>query len=333
MTPQALLERLLAHEHLSDEEAHGLMDVLLDEAVPQAVKGGLLVALRAKGETADEVRGLTLGMRANALAVDISGDGLVDTCGTGGDGHHSFNVSTATALLLAAGGIPIVKHGNRSVSSKCGSADVLETLGVPLYADPQAAAAAFHEHGFTFLFAPVFHPAMKAVVPTRRALKIRTVFNILGPLSNPAAPQYQLVGAYAPEVARLMAETLSGLPITRAFVVHGEGGWDEATPCGTFLLLDVTPGNVEEHTIDPLDYGVPRCTEADLAGSDAAGNAQLLRDLFEGEHSARRHAVLLNTALTLQLLGHHRAPRDAYAAAAAIIDDGRAAGFLARLTG
>lgn len=332
MSARDLLEKLLAGGDLSGAEAEQMMGILLDGEQPEAVKAGLLVALRAKGETAEEVRGLALGMRAAARPVSIAGEELVDTCGTGGDGHHSFNISTAAALLLAAGGVKVVKHGNRSVSSQCGSADVLEALGLPMHADAAHAEAAFAAHGFTFLFAPVFHPAMKAVAPVRRALKVRTVFNVLGPLSNPAHVRYQLIGAFDPDVARLMAETVSGLPIERAFVVHGDGGWDEATPCGPFLLYDVTPGKVRAFEADPAEYGLTRRAPEELAGSDASGNAAMLRALFAGERSARRDAVLLNAALVLQLLGRHPAPRDAIAAAAAIIDDGRAAAFLDRLT-
>ena len=282
MLARDLLELLLDGTDLHRGQASTLMDVLLDPEVSETVKGGLLVALRAKGETPEEVRGLVMGMRAAAVPfpMDVK-DEWVDTCGTGGDGHHSFNVSTATALLLAAAGETVVKHGNRSVSSSCGSADILEAVGVPLHDEPDQAAALLKRTGFTFLFAPSFHPTMRSVVPVRRALKVRTVFNILGPLSNPAQPRHQLVGAYSAEAAALMAETLSGLPITRCFVVHGEGGWDEATPCGTFELFDVTPGHVRRYTADPVEYGIARCTAQDLAGGDAEHNARLLRSLFE----------------------------------------------------
>lgn len=334
MSARDLLDLLLDGQNLSADQAAALMDVFLDPEVSDVVKGGLLVALRAKGETAEEVRGLALGMRAAARPLPMpKDDDWVDTCGTGGDGHHSFNVSTATALLLAASGEKVVKHGNRSVSSKCGSADVLEAVGVPLDADPEAAAALLARTGFTFLFAPSFHPSMRSVVPTRRALKVRTVFNMLGPLSNPAQPKYQLVGAWSVEAAALMADTLSGLDIERCFVVHGEGGWDEATPCGTFELFDVTPGRVRRYTADPREYGIERCQPEDLAGGDAAHNAGMLRRLFAGERSAVRDAVLLNAALVFQLMGRAAEPREAIARAAAVIDDGRAERFLAELAG
>lgn len=328
-----LLDALLSRQDLSEPDAGRLFDVLVDETAPEALKAGLLVALRAKGETPDEIRGLALRMRAMAkpLPTDTSGV-VVDTCGTGGDGAHSFNVSTATALVLAAAGIRVAKHGNRSVSSKCGSADVLEAAGVTLFADPADAARQLDDTGFTFLFAPSFHPAMKAVAPVRRALKARTVMNILGPLTNPARPAYQLVGAYDVDVARLMAETLSGMPIERCFVVHGAKGWDEATTFGPFHLFDVTPGRVRAFEVDPSEYGLPPHAPEALAGADAAGNAAMLRDVLDGEKGARRDAVLLNAALVLQLIGAHPAPKDAVAAAAAVIDDGRARALFERLT-
>lgn len=333
MDPRALLERLLAGEHLRQDEAAALMAVLIDPEVDATMKAGLLVALRAKGETPEEVRGLALAMRDAAHALPGERAALVDTCGTGGDGSHSFNVSTATALLAAAAGVPVVKHGNRSVSSKCGSADVLEALGLALPADPTGAAAVLDTHGFTFLFAPSFHPAMAAVVPVRRALRVRTVFNILGPLTNPARPAFQLVGAFSEPVAALMAETLSGLPIERAFVVHGAPHWDEATPIGPFVRFDVRPGQVTRETIDPLTWGIPRCAPEDLAGGDALHNARLLRAVFGGVHGPLRDAVVLNTALVLLLVGRTEDPAEAVALATAVLDDGRAAAFLERLAG
>ncbi len=334
MEPRAALEHLLAGAHLSQDEAGALMGALIDPGVEPAMKAAILVALRAKGETADEVRGLALAMRdaAHRLPHTLSVP-LVDTCGTGGDGSHSFNVSTATALLVAAGGVPVAKHGNRSVSSQCGSADVLEALGFTMPADPRAAADALHAHGFTFLFAPAFHPAMAAVVPVRRALKVRTVFNVLGPLTNPARPAFQLVGAFSEPVAALMAETLAGLPIARAFVVHGAPHWDEATPIGPFVRFDVSEGRVKREEIDPLRYGIARCTAEDLAGGDVELNARLLREVFAGARGPLRDAVVLNAALVFELIGRASEPEEAVALASAPLDDGRAAAFLDRLAG
>ncbi len=295
--------------------------------------GALLAGLRAKGETADEIRGFARAMRDLAVHPEIpEGQPTVDTVGTGGDGSGSLNLSTGTGLLAAAAGARVVKHGNRSVSSRSGSADMLECLGMPLPLHEKEAVACLEATGFTFLFAPAYHPAMKAVVPVRAALSVRTVFNMLGPLTNPAATPYQLIGAWSPAAAKLMAETLAGLPIERAFVVHGEPGWDEATPVGDFLLYDVRPGRVEETHRTPEDYGLPRCAPGDLAGADAAHNAAELKRVFSGEDTGpHRHALLMGTSLVLEVTGEAGDPRQGVEAAADAIDSGRAAATLARL--
>lgn len=326
------LDALVAGRDLSQEKAGDLLRALTDPAAPDALKGAVLIALRLKGETADEVRGMALAMREMALPVVRSGV-IVDTCGTGGDGSDSVNVSTAAALVLAAFGVPVAKHGNRSVSSRSGSADVLEALGVPVPQDPTAALAQLHAHGFAFLFAPRFHPAMASVAPVRRALKQRTVFNLLGPICNPARPTHQLVGAFSPDAARLIAEALAGVPGTVATVVHGEGGWDEATPIGPFMRWRVRDGAVTADTVDPHDaYGVPRCHATDLAGGSAADNAAILTRVFAGERGPVRDAVLLNAALVIELLGYAQG-HAAVVAAGAAIDTGRVTNLLQRLRG
>jgi anthranilate phosphoribosyltransferase len=253
-----------------------------------------------------------------------AGSPIVDTVGTGGDGSGSLNLSTGAALVVAACGQRVVKHGNRAVSSRCGSADVLEALGTPVGLDEEEAGECLQQTGFTFLFAPYYHPAMKALAPVRRALGVRTVFNLLGPITNPAEPRFQLVGAYSPAAAQLLAETIAGLPIERAFVVHGEPGWDEATPVGTFLLYDVRPGQVTREVRDPADYGLPRCGATQLTGGDAAENSRRLRQVFAGERGAHRDAVVLGASLVLELMGAVGAPREVAAVAEAAIDDGRA---------
>lgn len=300
-----MLERLLKRENLSESEAAGLMRALTDENLPPAVSAAMLVALRAKGETADEVRGFAGAMRALAVRPEVpAGLAAADSVGTGGDASGSLNLSTGTALLAAACGIPMIKHGNRSVSSKSGSADVLEALGVPLPGDPAAAMQCLEACNFTFLFAPYFHPAMKAVAPVRASLGVRTVFNILGPLSNPAEPPFHLVGAFDIPTAKLMADTLAGMNIERAFVVHGEPGWDEATPAGSFVRFDVTPGRVVEEWRNPADCGLPTCAPADLAGGDAAANARALEAVLAGEDTgAHRDALVLGAGLLLELTG------------------------------
>jgi anthranilate phosphoribosyltransferase len=244
-----------------------------------------------------------------------------------------LNLSTGTGLLAAAAGSRVVKHGNRSISSRSGSADMLECLGMPLPLHEQQAIDCLEATNFTFLFAPAYHPAMKAVVPIRSALSVRTVFNVLGPLTNPAAPPFQLIGAYSNDAAKLMAETLSGMPLERAFVVHGEPGWDEATPAGDFYLYDVTPGDVTELRRSPEDYGLQRCAPDDLEGGDAEYNANELIKVFTGvDKGAHRDALLMGTSLVLEVQGLAADARDGVSQAAAAIDDGRAEAFLASLS-
>jgi anthranilate phosphoribosyltransferase len=325
-----VLDRVLNGESLSEAEAADLMRDLAGGGLEPALAGALLAGLRAKGETADEIRGFATAMRDLALHPAIpDGPPTVDTVGTGGDGSGSLNLSTGTGLLAAAAGARVVKHGNRSVSSKSGSADMLECLGMPMPLDEQASVDCLDALNFTFLFAPAYHPAMKAIMPVRGALGVRTVFNILGPLANPAAPPYMLVGAFSQEMAKLMAETLSGMPVERAFVVHGEPGWDEATPAGRFVLYDVRPGSVDEQTRTPEDYGLKRCSPDDLRGGDAAHNAAELARVMTGEdQGAHRDALVMGTSLVLEVTGIARDLQAGVAAATAAIDDGRAAAFL-----
>jgi len=328
-----LLDKLLDGESLAEDQAYELMHKLAEGELPSALAGALLAGLRAKGETADEIRGFATAMRELAVHPEIpEGAPTVDTVGTGGDGSGSLNLSTGTGLLAAACGSRVVKHGNRSVSSRSGSADMLECLGMPLPLHEAAAVNCLQATNFTFLFAPAYHPAMKAVVPIRGALSVRTVFNVLGPLTNPAAPPYQLIGAYSKEAAKLMAETLSGMPLERAFVVHGEPGWDEATPAGDFVLYDVRPGSVVEEIRSPGDYGLKVCTPEALQGGDAEHNARELTRVFTGEDKgAHRDALLMGTSLVLEVQGVAKDPVDGLAQAAAAIDDGRAASFLSDL--
>ena len=328
-----LLDRLLDGKNLGEAQAFDLMHKLAQGELPEAMAGALLAGLRAKGETADEIRGFATAMRELAVHPQIPpGAPTVDTVGTGGDGSRSLNLSTGTGLLAAACGARVVKHGNRSVSSRSGSADMLECLGMPLPLHEKEAVACLEATNFTFLFAPAYHPAMKAVVPIRGALSVRTVFNILGPLTNPAAPPYQLIGAYSKKAARLMAETLAGMPIDRAFVVHGKPGWDEATPAGNFWLFDVRPGVAARTKRSPEDYGLERCAPEDLAGGDADHNARELVRVFTGEDKGpHRDALLMGTSLVLEVQGMAADARDGVAQAATAIDDGRAAAFLDKL--
>ncbi len=330
---RSTLERLLEGRHLAEAEADDLLVAMTDPQVPPALAGALLVALRRNGVCAEEVRGFARAMRRLARRPQLSsGAPLVDVVGTGGDASGSLNLSTGTALLAAACGVRIAKHGNRAVSSRAGSADLLAQLGLPLPLDEVAAGRCLDATGFTFLFAPHYHPALKAIAPVRGALGIRTVFNLLGPLSNPAEPPYHLIGAYDLEAAQLMAEALAGMQIERAFVVHGEPGWDEPTPVGPFTVFDVKPGTVGRAVRDAAAFGLPACQAHELAGGDVAVNAQAIRDVFAGrERGAHRAALLLGVALVLELIGREHDPRRGVACAAQAIDSGRASALLAKL--
>jgi anthranilate phosphoribosyltransferase len=332
------LERVLEREALTEHEAGETLRALTDPALPPPLAGALLAALRSKGVTADELRGFARAMRelARRPIIDPALQArAIDIVGTGGDASGSVNISTGTSLLVAACGLPVIKHGNRSISSRSGSADVLEQLGLPLPLDEARAGACLTATGFTFLFAPHYHPAMKAIGPVRQALGVRTLFNVLGPLTNPAAPPYMLVGAYSEPMAELMADALAGLPgVRRAFVVHGAGGWDEPTPIGPFTLFEVAggadpAGAVRRSVRTPADYGLATCTPQDLAGGDAMANAVALRAVLEGrDRGAHRDALCMGAALALEVAGIAISPTDGMARAATAIDDGRAAAVL-----
>jgi anthranilate phosphoribosyltransferase len=320
------LEGLLQHRNLSESEADDLLMQLIDPAGSQAMAGAILAALRSKGVVADEVRGFARGMRRLALRPNLPANlPAVDIVGTGGDASGSLNISTGTALLTAACGVPVVKHGNRSVSSRAGSADVLEALGLRIPLDQQAAADCLAAANFTFLFAPYYHSAMKAVGPVRAALGVRTIFNILGPLTNPGQPPFHLIGAFSLDVAKLIAQTLAGLAAERSFVVHGAEGWDEPTPIGPFTVFDVRPGQVEVQERHPADYGLDTCTPDGLAGGDAIHNARALVAVLRGEdRGPHRDCLLLGAALALEVVGKVRSPREGVERAASAIDSGAA---------
>jgi anthranilate phosphoribosyltransferase len=335
--PRALLERLLERSSLSEQEAAGLLGTLTDPALPPALAGALLAALRAKGVTAQELRGFARGMRGMARRPELPPmTDSVDIVGTGGDRSGSFNLSTGAALLAAACGVPVYKHGNRSISSLAGSADVLEALGLPLPLDEQAAGRCFAALGFTFLFAPYYHAATRSIGPVRAALGVRTVFNILGPLSNPAEPPFLVLGAFDAATAELMAQALGGTHVRRAFVIHGAEGWDEPTPVGEFTLFDVGAAGVRQERRSPQHYGLPTCTSQDLTGGDAAYNARELRRVLCGERSPagsdpHRDALLLGAALALEVSGREATPLAAIARARAAISSGAARDLLDRL--
>jgi anthranilate phosphoribosyltransferase len=333
--PREFLLQLLERGDLTQAQAGELLTQLADPALPAPLAGALLAALSAKGVVAAEVRGFAQAMRRLARRPDLPPElRAIDIVGTGGDASGSLNISTGTALLSAACGLRVIKHGNRSVSSRCGSADVLQALGLAIPLDATAAAECFAATRFTYLFAPHYHPATAGVAAVRTALGVRTVFNILGPLVNPAQPPWHLVGAFSPQVAHLMADTFAGLPIERTFVIHGAQGWDEPTPIGPFTVYDVRPGRVEVGVRSASDYGLKSCTAAELAGGDAAHNAAALRRVLEGaERGAHRDCLLLGTALALEIAGISTDPREGIARAAAAIDQGMAQRLLAALPG
>jgi len=328
---QEALARLLDGHDLSRADARAVMnEVMAGDATPAQI-GGLLVALRLKGETVDEIAGFAEAIREHVLPVRPQRQDLVDTAGTGGDGASTINISTAAALVAAAAGAAVAKHGNRAVSSSSGSADVLEALGFRLELPPARIERSVDELGFGFLFAPTHHPAMRHAAPVRRELAARTVFNVLGPLTNPAGARAQVVGVYAPSLVRTIAEVLVQLGARRAFVVHGAAGIDELSPAGPNLVCEVRDGDVHEREIDPLEFGVPRCDPRELRGGSPGENAAAIRSIFAGEDGGRRSAVLLNAAGAIAAAGHADDLRDGLALAAEAVDTGAAAAKLEEL--
>ena len=323
---RSTLEALIARRSLDEAGALALVTALTDGSLEPALAAGLLVALSAKGVTAAELTGFARGLRARARRPQLPDVGpTIDVVGTGGDASHTFNLSTGAALLAVGCGAKVAKHGNRAISSRSGSADLLQALGLTLPLAAEAAGACLAATGFTFLYAPHYHPAMQAIAPVRAALGVRTVFNLLGPLANPAEPPFHVIGAYSPEAARLLAEALAGLPIVRAFVVHGEPGWDEPTPAGPFLLYDVRPGKVGHGVRSAADYGLSACRPEALKGGDAATNAAALRAVFAGrDRGAHRDALIIGAALALEVAGLVAEPRAGAARAAAALDSGAA---------
>ena len=328
---QQALARLLDGHDLSRDDAREVMDqIMRGDATPGQI-GGFLVALRLKGETADEITGCAEAMREHVLPVRPSRRDLVDTAGTGGDGGKTFNISTAAALVAAAAGAGVAKHGNRSISSKSGSADVLESLGFLLDLAPERIARSIDELGFGFMFAPMHHPSMRHAAPVRSELAARTVFNVLGPLTNPAGARAQVVGVYSPDLVPVIARVLAQLGARRAFVVHGAFGVDELSPAGPNLVAEVVDGDVHEREIDPAELGVERCAPEELRGGDADENAAAIRRVFEGGNGGRRSAILLNAAGAIAAGGHAKDLQEGLGYAREALDSGAAAERLEQL--
>ncbi|MGA8490674.1 MAG: anthranilate phosphoribosyltransferase [Terriglobales bacterium] len=331
------LHRIANHrQSLSRDEARAVMSQVLAGKCTDAQIAALLVALHMKGETVEEIVGFAEAIRAAATpldlhpnqTVDVSGterDALVDTCGTGGDASGTFNISTATALVVAGAEVRVAKHGNRSVTSKCGSADVMEALGVNINLPPGRVTACLEEVGFAFLFAPAMHSAMKYVQSARRELRLRTVFNLLGPLTNPAHASAQVVGVYSAALVEKLAEALSMLGLHRALVVHGLDGLDEITITGPTRIAEVRDGTVRSYEITPEEFGMSRGTLDDISGGDAAANAEIVLDILAGQKSPRRDVVLLNAAAALVAAGRADHVADALPIASQSIDSGAAA--------
>jgi anthranilate phosphoribosyltransferase len=328
MTIQEALDRLLNGKALSRAETRLVMGTIMSGEATPAQIGGFLVALRLKGETADEIAGAAEAMREHVIAVTPTREDIVDTAGTGGDGANTFNISTAAALVAAAAGSAVAKHGNRSVSSQSGSADVLESLGFDLELSSERIAESIDTLGFGFMFAPFHHPAMKHAGPVRKELAARTVFNVLGPLTNPAGARAQVVGVYAPELVPVIADVLAKLGARRAFVVHGAGGIDELSPAGPNLVCEVVNGDVHRREIDPLELGVERCAPEELQGGTPEENAAMIRAVFAGGDGGRRSAILLNAAGAIAAGGHAEDLREGLDLAREALDSGAA---LARL--
>ena len=325
---QETIARLLDGHDLTRAEAREAMHEIMRGEATQAQIAGFLVALRAKGERADEIAGCAEAMREHVLRVTPTRPDLVDVVGTGGDGANTYNISTAAALVAAAAGAAVAKHGNRAASSQTGAADVLEALGFQLELPPERIERSIDELGFGFLFAQAHHPAMRHAAPVRRELATRTVFNVLGPLTNPAGARALVLGVYSPELARMLADALVQLDVTRAYVVHGAGGIDELSPCGPNLVCEVHAGRIREYELDPLDLGIERCDPDELRGGTAEENARKIREVFEGGNGGRRSAIILNAAGAIAAGGHAADLKEGVAIARETLESGAAASRL-----
>jgi anthranilate phosphoribosyltransferase len=327
MFKEALI-KLSAHEDLHAAEAAGLMRIILEGKASQAQIGAFLLALHMKGETAEEISAFAQVMRDTALTIKpVTGRMLVDTCGTGGDGAQTFNISTASAIVAAGAGCPVVKHGNRSVSSRCGSADVLMALGVKVGINPEIQADIIQRAGIAFFFAPTHHPAVKYVMAAREEIGCRTVFNILGPLVNPAGAQAQVLGVYHPDLTGTLVKVLRVLGLSRAMVVHGSG-LDEITTTGETVVAELRSGLVRRYTIHNNTFGIASAQLQDLAGGTPEQNARIIRDILEGERGAPRDIVLMNAGAALYVGGLARDLHEGIRLSAASIDTGNASARL-----
>jgi len=324
MTIQEAIARTIERKNLTALEAEKTMEIIMSGEVTDAQIAGLLVALRTKGESVDEIAGFARAMQKKSIYVVTEEKALIDVCGTGGDARGTFNISTTVAFVAAGAGLSVAKHGNRSVSSRCGSADVLEAAGVHLDLNADEVGRCIDEIGIGFLYAPNLHPAMKHAVGPRREMGIRTVFNVLGPLTNPARAQVQLLGVYDASLTERMAEVLRLLGCQSAFVVHGGGGLDELSTLGTNRVSRLAGGRVESYDLDPTSLGLAPAQLSDLEGGDATENAQILRDVLSGQTGPKRDIVLLNASAILVAAEQVEDLQEGLLLAAEIIDSGAA---------
>lgn len=324
------IKRVVDGNDLTMDDMRDAIGTIMDGQATPAQLAALLVALHLKGETPDEIAGAALAMRAHAIAVPSTRRPIVDVCGTGGDASGTFNISTAVAFVVAGAGIVVAKHGNRAMSSKCGSADVLEALGVRIDAPAELAAAALEADGIAFLFAQAYHPAMRYVAPVRREIGVRTLFNVIGPLSNPAGAQRQVVGVARPELLPLVAQALGRLGSERAAAIHGHGGLDELSLAGTNDVAEWTGTDVVEYTIEPRSLGFEITPNSALAGGDAAENGRIVLAVLDGKRGPQRDVVLFNAALAFVIAGASEDLADGVQRASTSIDSGAAR---AKLTG
>jgi len=325
------LQKIMDRQNLTADETSLVFDLLMDGKLTGAQIAALLIALRMKGETVEEIIGAALSMRRHAIKIDAGGLPVVDTCGTGGDGGNTFNISTTAAFVVAGAGVPVAKHGNRAVSSKCGSADVLAELGINLEATPETIEECIRTIGIGFLFAQKMHPAMKHAAPVRRELGVRTIFNMLGPLTNPANARGQILGVFSSELTEPFANVLNALGSRRAFIVHGLDGLDEITVTTTTRITELNDGKISTYEFDPLPYIGEYHSAKDLAGGSPAENAAILRRVLNGEKGPARDIVLLNAAAGIAAGAKAGTLKESYQLAQESIDGGKARKALERM--
>jgi anthranilate phosphoribosyltransferase len=325
-----IIETLVNGQNLDIEESKNIMNMIMDGQLTSAQIASILTAFRIKGETATEIAGAALVMREKAIKIEVEGD-LIDTCGTGGDKKNTFNISTVSALVVAGAGVKVAKHGNKSVSSKCGSADLLESLGVNINCKPKVVEECINKIGFGFLYAPMFHQAMKYAIGPRKEIGIRTIFNILGPLTNPAQAKYQILGTYNPNLTETMALALKNLGSKRAFIVHGEDGLDEITLTSRTKISELYEGEVKTYYISPENYGFKRCQISDLRGGTVEDNANIALDILYGKNGPLKDIVLLNSAFALLCINKVKTVEEGIKLANRSIEERKALEVLERL--